>query len=87
MRNYIRICGLIVSFVLCMASFLSMAQEPTEAEQTINLSPKEGPNSAIAVRKMLTAVILPGPNFLTILSLKKLEMIVPTDMMMEIMPA
>ena len=42
MRNYIRICGLIISFVLCMASFLSMAQEPTEAEQTINLSPKEG---------------------------------------------
>ena len=41
MRNYIRICGLIISFVLCMASFLSMAQEPTEAEQTINLSPKE----------------------------------------------
>ena len=41
MRNYIWICGLIISLVLCTASFLAAAQEPTDAEQTINLSPKE----------------------------------------------
>jgi hypothetical protein len=47
----------------------------------------ENPKSAKAVIKTLTATILPEPNFLFSLSLKKLEMIVPTEIIIEIMPA
>ena len=41
MRNYIRICGLMISLALCTASFLVVAQEPTKTEPTANLFQKE----------------------------------------------
>ena len=47
----------------------------------------ENPNNATAVIATLTAVTFPVPNFLVSRSLCRLEMMVPTEMIMEMTPA
>ena len=48
---------------------------------------KEKPRSAAAVIKILIKVVLPEPSFKVIRSLIRLEIIVPMEMMGEIIPA
>lgn len=56
-------------------------------QSAINVWLVENPNSAAAVMKTLTAVIFPAPKRLVRRSLSRLEMMVPTAMIMEIPPA
>jgi hypothetical protein len=53
----------------------------------MNSEENENPRRAAAVIKTLTAVTMPVPSRLIILSLKKLETTVPPAIIIEIIPA
>ena len=52
-----------------------------------NEFPRENPKRAVAVRRTLIAVTGPVPSFRFILSESKLDMIVPAEIIIEIIPA
>ena len=55
--------------------------------RTVNDFPKENPKRAIAVRNTLIVVTRPVPSFRFILSESRLDMIVPAEIIIEIIPA
>ena len=71
------------------AASIAPAPSPYGSELTISiqkLSESQNPNSPSAVSAVLAAVTAQVPNFLVTLSETRLEIIVPPDIVIEIMP-